>query len=142
MSVINEFRQFIQRGNVIDLAVGVIMGAAFGKIINSLVADVIMPPIGFLVGGVKFTDLKFKLPVPSEVLEQMRKINDKFEPPTINYGNFLQTLFDFLIIAFCVFLLVKGINALQKKKEEEAKPAEMSTTEKLLVEIRDSLKAM
>lgn len=134
MSVISEFRQFIQRGNVIDLAVGVIMGAAFGKIVNSLVADVIMPPIGYLVGGVKFTDLKFQMPA-------LPLADPDKAPATINYGNFLQTMFDFLIISFCVFLLVKGINSLQKKKDEEKKPAELSTTEKLLTEIRDSLKA-
>jgi len=137
MSVISEFRQFIQRGNVIDLAVGVIMGAAFGKIVNSLVADVIMPPIGYFIGGVKFTDLKYKMPPLPELLNA----DPKAEPATINYGNFLQITFDFLIIAFCVFLLVKGINALQKKKEQAATPPELSTTEKLLIEIRDSLKA-
>ena len=136
MSVISEFRQFVQRGNVVDLAVGVIMGAAFGKIVNSVVADVIMPPIGYLIGGVKFTDLKYTLPVPK--LDIAGKTMDA---PTINYGNFIQTLFDFLIIAFCIFLLVKAINSLQKKKEEAPKPAELSTTEKLLTEIRDSLQA-
>lgn len=126
MSVVNEFLAFIKRGNVIDLAVGVIIGAAFGKIVSSLVADVLMPPIGYLVGGVKFTDLKLQL-------------SQGENPVTINYGNFLQATFDFLIIAFCVFLLVKGINAVYR--QPQAKPAEPPPQEKLLAEIRDLLKA-
>jgi large conductance mechanosensitive channel len=139
MSIISEFRQFIQRGNVIDLAVGVIMGAAFGKIVNSLVADVIMPPIGYVIGGVKFTDLKFELP-PLKVPDPAKPGDFlALEPATINYGNFLQTTFDFLIISFCIFLLVKGINTLHKK--QDAAPPPPTPTEKLLMEIRDTLKA-
>jgi large conductance mechanosensitive channel len=125
MGLLSEFKQFAMRGNVIDLAVGVIIGAAFGKIVSSLVADVIMPPIGYLVGGVKFTDLKAPLPVGDV---------------TVNYGNFLQATFDFIIVAICVFLLVKAMNTLIKKKEAAPKPAELSTQEKLLTEIRDLLK--
>jgi large conductance mechanosensitive channel len=123
-----EFREFINRGSVVDMAVGVIVGGAFGKIVSSLVADVLMPPLGVVMGGVKFTDLKVKIGGTEEA------------PVTINYGNFLQATFDFLIIAFCVFLLVKGINALRRPQEEPPKPKEPSGEEKLLAEIRDLLK--
>ena len=146
LGIITEFKQFIQRGNVVDLAVGVIMGGAFGKIVNSLVADVLMPPIGYLIGGIKFTDLSFRLPAltikvpdPANAGALMDKT---LEPATINYGNFFQSSFDFLIIAFCVFMLIKGMNSLQKKKEEApAAPPAPTPTEKLLAEIRDALKA-
>ncbi len=146
MGMIAEFKQFIQRGNVVDLAVGVIMGGAFGKIVASVVADVLMPPIGYIIGGIKFTDLNFKLPaVTLKVPDPANAgafVDKTLEPATINYGNFLQTTFDFLIIAFCVFMLVKAINSLQKKKEEApAAPPEPTPTEKLLMEIRDALKA-
>lgn len=137
MSIFQEFRKFISRGNVMDLAVGVIMGAAFTKIVNSLVADIIMPPIGALVGGVKFTDLKFKLPA-------LNVAHLGLEPATINYGTFLQTLFDFLIISICVFLMIKGINELHRRFETEAAtpstPPAPTPTEALLQEIRDLLK--
>jgi large conductance mechanosensitive channel len=146
MEMIQEFKSFIQRGNVVDLAVGVIMGAAFGKIVNSVVADVLMPPIGYLVGGIKFTELKYTLPamkikVPDPA--NGRGLVDKtLEAATINYGNFLQTTFDFLIIAACVFLLVKAINSMKKKEEAApAAPSEPTATERLLTEIRDALKA-
>ena len=108
--LIQEFKDFAVKGNAVDMAVGVIIGGAFGKIVSSIVDDIIMPPIGWLIGGVKFTDLKFTLPtvdIPGV---------EKMEAATINYGNFLQTTFDFIVIAFCVFLLVKGINRLSKKK--------------------------
>jgi large conductance mechanosensitive channel len=137
MSIVSEFKQFIQRGNVVDLAVGVIMGAAFGNIVKSLVADIIMPPIGYVIGGVKFTDLKFELPAKAISVPGAPEV--ALPAASINYGNFLQTTFDFLIIAFCIFLLVKGINALQRK--QEAAPPEPTATEKLLGEIRDLLKA-
>ena len=135
---LSEFKQFAMRGNVLDMAVGVIIGGAFGKIVSSIVNDIIMPPIGWLIGGVKFTDLKCTLP-------QLDLGVEKLDPVTINYGNFLQTTFDFIIIAFCVFLLVKGINRLAQKKKEEApkvesKTPEPSAEEKLLTEIRDLLK--
>ena len=136
--LIQEFKEFAVKGNAVDMAVGVIIGGAFGKIVSSIVDDIIMPPIGWLIGGVKFTDLKFTLPtvdIPGV---------EKMEAATINYGNFLQTTFDFIVIAFCVFLLVKGINRLSKKKEEEAAaPApdpKPTNEEKLLTEIRDLLK--
>lgn len=136
--LLKEFKEFAVKGNAVDMAVGVIIGGAFGKIVTSIVNDIIMPPIGWLIGGVKFTDLKCELPSVDLGLE-------KLEPVTINYGSFIQTVFDFAIIAFCVFLLVKGINKLAKKKEKE-KPAPApappapSAEEKLLVEIRDLLK--
>lgn len=142
MKLFNEFKTFIQRGNVIDLAVGVIMGAAFGKIVNSVVADVLMPPIGYVVGGVKFTDLKYALPessIPDPLNPgQMMKL----APASINYGNFLQATFDFLIISLCIFAIIKAMNSM--KRAEEAAPTpppEPTLTEKLLMEIRDTLKA-
>lgn len=133
---LNEFKTFAVKGNAVDMAVGVIIGGAFGKIVSSIVNDIIMPPIGWLIGGVNFTDLKVTLPSVSIGSETM-------EAATINYGNFLQTLIDFTIIAFCVFLLVKGINRLARKnKEKEAAPAppQPSAEERLLTEIRDLLK--
>ena len=134
---ISEFKEFAVKGNAVDMAVGVIIGGAFGKIVTSIVNDIIMPPIGWLIGGVKFTDLKCTLP-------QIDLGVEKLEPVTINYGNFIQTAFDFIIIAFCVFLLVKGINKLAKKKKaEEVKPVAPpapSKEELLLTEIRDLLK--
>ena len=112
-------------------------GGAFGKIVSSLVNDIIMPPIGWLIGGVNFSDLKVTLPTMDLGIEQL-------EPATINYGNFIQTTFDFVIIALCIFMIVKGINHLARKKAEEpAKPATPpapSAEEKLLTEIRDLLK--
>ena len=135
---INEFKEFAVKGNAVDMAVGVIIGGAFGKIISSIVDDIIMTPIGWLIGGVNFTDLKFTLPSVDMGVE-------KLQSATINYGNFLQTTFDFVIIAFCVFLMVKGVNKLARKKEEakeELKPKqpELANEEKLLTEIRDLLK--
>ena len=133
-----EFKAFAMRGNVLDMAVGVIIGGAFGKIVSSVVDDVIMPPIGWLIGGVNFADLKFILPTVNVAGEELKAA-------TINYGNFLQTCFDFLIVAFCIFMLIKVVNKISKKKEEE-KPAEApkapepSNEEKLLMEIRDLLK--
>ena len=102
---VKEFKEFAVKGNAVDMAVGVIIGGAFGKIVSSIVDDIIMPPIGYLIGGVNFTDLKIEL--PKMVVEGV-----ELAPATINYGNFIQTLFDFIIIAFCVFMLVKGINML------------------------------
>lgn len=135
-NVIQEFKQFAMRGNVIDLAVGIIIGGAFGKIVSSIVADIIMPAVGLLVGGVNFTDLKITL--KHAIME-----GDKVITPavTINYGNFIQTTFDFTIIAFSVFLLVKGVNSLSKKNEEaSAAPSAPPADLQLLTEIRDLLK--
>ncbi len=138
MSLIKEFKEFAMRGNVVDLAVGVIMGTAFGKIVGALVNDVLMPPIGYLVGGVDFKDLKFKLteanvPNPKDPTKMLNAV-------AINYGNFLQTVLDFLIVAFCIFMMVKLMNTLMKKKEEAPPvPAETPADIKLLTEIRDAL---
>ncbi|CAG0956391.1 MAG: large-conductance mechanosensitive channel protein MscL [Bacteroidetes bacterium] len=137
MKILNEFKTFATRGNVVDLAVGVIIGGAFGKIVASLVNDIIMPPIGVLIGGVSFTDLSFTL------LEAVKDENHNVikEAVKLNYGMFIQNIFDFTIIAFSVFLLIKGINRLKKKEEEKpAAPAEPPVQEKLLAEIRDLLK--
>ena len=130
---IKEFKEFAVKGNAIDMAVGVIIGAAFGKIVSSIVSDIIMPPIGWLIGGMDFTDLKVKLPV--------NPINPEVSA-TINYGAFVQTVIEFVIIAFCVFLLVKGINIMARKKKDEtpAAPPAPSKEELLLTEIRDILK--
>ncbi len=131
---INEFKEFAVKGNAVDMAVGVIIGAAFGKIVSSIVNDIIMPPIGWLIGGVNFTDLKFTLPSIDMGME-------KLAPATINYGNFVQTLLNFIIIAFCVFLMVKGINKLANKKDSKpTTPPAPSKEEQLLTEIRDLLK--
>ena len=134
---INEFKAFAVKGNAVDMAVGVIIGGAFGKIVSSIVNDLIMPPIGWLIGGVNSSDLKITLPA--------EKIADGIEmqAATINYGSFIQNLIDFVIIAFCVFLLVKGINKLANKKQEKPAPTpapEPSAEEKLLAEIRDLMK--
>ena len=149
---LQDFKAFAMKGNVIDMAVGVIIGGAFGKIVTSVVNDLIMPTVGMLVGGVNFTDLKLtmKEAVPEQLNEAGEVIEAAVPAVTLNYGNFLQQTFDFLIIAFCVFLMVKGIAKLSdlKKKEEEAPapapaPApepEPSAEEKLLTEIRDLLK--
>ncbi|MBO4806923.1 MAG: large-conductance mechanosensitive channel protein MscL [Paludibacteraceae bacterium] len=138
MKILDEFKTFAMRGNVVDMAVGVIIGGAFGKIVSSVVADVIMPPIGLLVGGVNFTDLKISL--KDAVLDPATK--EVISPEvTLNYGNFLQVTFDFLIVAVAVFLMVKLINKLSKKKEEApAAPPAPSKEEVLLTEIRDLLK--
>ena len=128
--ILQEFKQFAMRGNVVDMAVGIIIGGAFGKIVSSIVADLIMPAVGLLVGGVNFTDLKITLKhaVISPAV-------------SINYGNFIQVTLDFIIIAFAVFLLVKGVNALSKKKEEAPKvPVAPPADIQLLTEIRDLLK--
>lgn len=132
----NEFKTFAMRGNVVDMAVGVIIGGAFGKIVSSLVDDIIMPPIGFLLGGVNFKDLSIKLG------EKLAEDGKTMEAVTLNYGNFIQQTVDFLIIAFCVFLLVKAVMKITKKNEEEPAPAKPEPTaeEKLLTEIRDLLK--
>lgn len=131
MKFLDEFKAFAMKGNVMDMAVGIIIGAAFGKIVSSMVNDIIMPPIGLLVGGVNFTDLKLTL-----------KSAVGADPAvTLNYGNFLQVVFDFLIVAFAIFIVIKAINAARKKEEETpAPPPAPSNEEVLLGEIRDLLK--
>lgn len=133
MAIIKEFKEFAMRGNVVDLAIGVIIGAAFGKIVTSVVNDIIMPPIGYLTGGIDFKNLKIML----KEGDPTKKIADV----SINYGNFINTLIEFLIIAFCIFMIVKAINSL-KKPEPAPEPApEPGPTkeEVLLTEIRDLL---
>ena len=132
MGIFQEFKAFVSRGNVVDLAVGVIIGGAFGKIVSSLVADIIMPPIGLILGRVNFTDLKL------DIGKWVRSPS----PVTINYGTFLQTTLDFLIVAAAVFLMVQAINRFQRKQTAptEEKP-EPLPQEKLLTEIRDLLRA-
>ena len=142
MGFLQEFKAFALKGNVMDMAVGVIIGGAFGKIVTSLVNDVIMPPIGLLIGGVDFTDLKLTL--KKAVVEAGTEIAPAV---TWNYGAFIQQVVDFTILAFCVFMMVKIMNQLIKKREEAPAPApapapepEPSAEEKLLLEIRDLLK--
>ena len=131
MSVLKEFREFAVKGNVVDMAVGIIIGAAFGKIVSSLVSDVVTPPLGYLIGGVDFTKLAVTLPAMTEGAEAV----------TVRYGIFLQTLFDFVIVAFAIFMLVKLINRLRRKEEAApAAPAAPPRQEVLLEEIRDLLK--
>ncbi|MDF1675718.1 MAG: large-conductance mechanosensitive channel protein MscL [Vicingaceae bacterium] len=131
MKIIDEFKSFAVKGNVIDMAVGIIIGAAFGKIVSSFVNDVIMPPIGILIGGVKFSSLKIVL---KEAVGETPAI-------AINYGNFLQVTFDFLIIALAIFMVIKAMNAAKKKEEAKpAAPAAPTKEEVLLTEIRDLLK--
>ncbi len=149
MGFIKDFKAFAMKGNVVDMAVGVIIGGAFGKIVTSIVNDIIMPPIGLLVGGVNFKDLKLILQEGQE--EVLNEAGEVITPAvaevTLNYGNFLQQTFDFLIIAFSIFFMIKVITKLTEKKKEEtpapAAPApapEPSAEEKLLTEIRDLLK--
>ena len=131
MSLANDFKSFIMRGNVLDLAVAVVIGAAFGRIVTSFVNDVLMPPIGLLLGGVEFSDLMLTL----------QQATAEVEAVTINYGVFIQTVVDFLIIGFAIFMVIKVFE--KTKRKEEAKPApiaEIPAQEKLLTEIRDLLK--
>jgi large conductance mechanosensitive channel len=131
MKVLKEFKTFAMRGNVIDMAVGIVIGAAFGKIVSSFVADVIMPPIGLLMGRVNFSDLVITL----------QKANGSVAAVTLNYGKFIQTLLDFTIVAFAIFMVVKGMNSLKKKEDAAPVPPAAPTKEEvLLTEIRDILK--
>lgn len=134
MGMMKEFKEFAMRGNVIDLAVGVVIGGAFGKIVSSLVADIIMPLLGLLTGGVNFAKLAITLSAASEGKPAV----------LLSYGKFIQSILDFVIIAFAIFVMVRWINQLSRKQEAEAAPPppppEPSTEEKLLAEIRDLLK--
>ncbi len=131
MSMVKEFKAFAMRGNVVDMAVGIIIGVAFGKIVSSLVSDVIMPPIGMLLGGVDF----------SSFLLTLKGASGDMAAVTINYGVFINTVVDFLIVAFAIFMVVKGINSLKRKEEEKpAAPPAPPKQEVLLSEIRDLLK--
>ncbi|HKX55631.1 MAG TPA: large-conductance mechanosensitive channel protein MscL [Xanthomonadales bacterium] len=131
MSMIKEFRDFAMRGNVVDMAVGIVIGAAFGKIVTSFVNDVLMPPIGVMLGGVDFTDLSMTLKAASGDVAAV----------TLNYGSFIQTVVDFVIIAFAIFMVIKAMNSLKKKETAApAEPPKPSAEESLLTEIRDLLK--
>lgn len=131
MSMMKEFKEFAVKGNVVDMAVGIVIGAAFGKIVTALVAGVIMPPIGVLLGGVDFSNLAYVVKAAAGEAPAVE----------IGYGKFIQTLIDFTIIAFAIFMAIKGINSLKKKEEAAPKaPPKPSTQEVLLTEIRDLLK--
>jgi large conductance mechanosensitive channel len=132
MGMMKEFKEFAVKGNVIDMAVGIIIGAAFGKIVSSFVGDVIMPPIGVLIGGIDFTNLALTI----------KQASGDIPAVVISYGKFIQTVVDFAIVAFAIFIAVKGINSLKRKKEEEPQaPPAPPAQEVLLGEIRDLLKA-
>jgi large conductance mechanosensitive channel len=131
MSMMSEFRDFAMRGNVVDMAVGIVIGGAFGKIVSSFVNDVLMPPIGMALGGVDFSDLAMTL----------KEASGDVAAVTLNYGAFIQTVIDFIIIAFAIFMVIKAMNNLKKKEEEApAAPPKPSAEETLLAEIRDLLR--
>ena len=131
MGMMSEFKGFAMRGNVVDMAVGIVIGAAFGKIVSSFVKDVLMPPIGMMMGGVDFSDLAIVL----------KAATDEVAAVTINYGAFIQTVLDFVIIAFAIFMVVRAMNSMKKKEETApAAPPKPSAEVELLTEIRDSLK--
>ncbi len=131
MGMMKEFKEFAVRGNVVDMAVGIVIGAAFGKIVSSFVGDVIMPPIGVLLGGVDFSNLAYTV---KEAVGEAPAV-------VISYGTFIQTIIDFVIIAFSIFLVIRGINSLKRKEEQAPQaPAEPPAQEVLLAEIRDLLK--
>ena len=135
MNYIKEFKNFAMRGNLIDLAVGIILGGAFGKIVSSLVSDILMPPLGLLIGGINFTDIVITLKSAG-----VNAAGESVAAVTLNLGNFLQTIFDFTIVAFAIFLLIRTINRLNHKKEEADTPPALTKSEALLTEIRDLLK--
>jgi len=131
MSMMSEFKDFAMKGNVVDMAVGIVIGAAFGKIVTSIVNDMIMPPIGVIIGGVDFSDLAITI----------KEATADTAAVTINWGNTVQTIINFTIIAFAIFMVVKGMNKMQKKQEEvPEEPAKPSNEEVLLTEIRDALR--
>lgn len=134
MGLIKEFKEFISKGNVIDLAVGVIIGASFGKIITSLVDDIIMPPLGYIMGGIDFAEKKWVL-VPEDTTTKVTEV-------AIRYGNFINILIQFLIIAFCIFAVIRVINALKRKEEAAPETPHVPTKEEaLLADIRDILRS-
>lgn len=136
--MLEEFKKFAMRGNVVDMAVGIIIGAAFGKIVSSFVSDVIMPPIGMLLGGVDFSDLFINL---GDTAYESLAAATEAGAPVIAYGKFINTVLDFLIIAFAVFMAIKAMNSMKKKEEEKpAEPPKPSEEVVLLTEIRDALK--
>lgn len=139
MKLINEFKSFAIKGNMVDMAVGIIIGGAFGKIVASLVNDVIMPPLGLLIGGINFSGLKITL--KEAVADTTGAVTDP--AVTLNYGQFIQNLLDFTIVALAVFMMIKAMNRMRSSKETQASPPappQISNEEKLLAEIRDILK--
>lgn len=134
MGFLKEFKEFAMRGSVVDLAVGVVIGAAFGKIVTSLVDDIIMPPIGYLTGGIDFSQMRYVIQSADEAAGSSEV--------AITYGNFINVVIQFLIVAFCIFLVIKGLNSLKKKEEQApAAPPAPSKEEMLLTDIRDLLRA-
>jgi large conductance mechanosensitive channel len=138
MGFVKEFKEFALRGNVIDLAVGVIIGGAFGKITSSVIDDLMMPLLGKIIGNVDFSNLY--LPLSHKVPYDMHLAEARKLGPVFAYGNFISVMINFVLLALCVFMLIKIINSIQKKEAEAPPPPAVSTTEKLLEEIRDSLK--
>ena len=137
MQMLKEFKDFVMRGNVVDMAVGIIIGVAFGKVVSSLVADVIMPPIGMILGGVDFSNLFIDL---SGVGYATMAAAEASGAPLIKYGVFINVVLDFMIVAFAIFMVIKVLNKLKKKEEEKpTEPPKPSAEEKLLTEIRDLL---
>ncbi len=133
MGMMSEFKEFAMRGNVVDMAIGIVIGGAFGKIVTSFVNDVLMPPLGLAIGGVDFKDLSIVL----------QEAQGEVAAVTLNYGSFVQTIVDFIIIAFAIFMVIKGMNSLKRKEEEpaaEPEPPKPSAEEALLTEIRDLLR--
>jgi len=142
MGMISEFKAFAMRGNIVDMAVGIVIGTSFGRIVTSLVNDVLMPPLGIALGKVDFTKLKLVIQKSqAAVMEGTNIVKPAVDPVAINYGMFIQTIIDFIIVAFCIFLVIKAMNKMMAKKEAEpAAPAPPSEEVTLLREIRDSLK--
>jgi large conductance mechanosensitive channel len=147
MGLVKEFKEFAMRGNVVDLAIGVIIGAAFGKVVTSMVNDIIMPPIGKALGGVDFKDLFINLE-PAKLTKAGTAVKSLVEAkeagvPVIAYGSFINVTIDFLIVALCIFLIVKAMNSMKKKPApaDPAAPAEPTKEERLLTEIRDAIRA-
>ena len=133
-----EFKDFAMRGNVVDMVVGIVIGTAFGKIVSSFVADVLMPPIGLLLGGVDFSNLFINL---GDVAHKSVAVAEEAGAPILKYGVFINTVLDFLIVAFAIFMVVKGMNKMKAKEEAPEAPPEPSAEEKLLTQIRDSLQS-
>ncbi|PRD54537.1 large-conductance mechanosensitive channel protein MscL [Sphingobacterium gobiense] len=134
MGFLKEFKEFAMRGSVVDLAIGVVIGGAFGKIVTSLVDDIIMPPIGYITGGIDFTEMRYIMTEANEAAGVTEV--------SINYGNFINVIIQFIIVALCIFMVIKGMNSLKRKKEEApAAPAGPSKEEVLLTEIRDALRS-